>query len=79
MVTLDFYYVIDVYSKYVWIVPMKDKKNITLVNAFQKIIDDSKRKPNKLWVDQYNIQDMVLDLIHAEVSHYLVVMGLVKN
>ena len=79
MVTLDFYYVIDVYSKYVWIVPMKDKKNITLVNAFQKIIDDSKRKPNKLWIDQYNIQDMVLDLIHTEVSHYLMVMGLVKN
>ena len=77
--TLDFYYVIDVYSKYVWIVPMKDKKNITLVNAFQKIIDDSKRKPNKLWIDQYNIQDMVLDLIHTEVSHYLMVMGLVKN
>ena len=51
--------VIDIYSKYAWVVPLKDKKGVTIVNAFQKILDDSKRKPNKIWVDQgsefYNI------------------------
>ena len=44
--------VIDIYSKYAWVVPLKDKKVITIVNAFQKILDDSKRKPNKIWVDK---------------------------
>ena len=33
-------------------VPLKDKKRITVVNAFQKILDSSNRKPNKIWVDQ---------------------------
>ena len=42
--------VIDIYSKYAWVVPLKDKKVITIVNAFQKILDDSKRKPNKIWM-----------------------------
>ena len=31
---------------------MKDKKSITATNAFQKILDNSKRKPNKIWTDQ---------------------------
>ena len=34
------------------VVPLKDKKGITIVNAFQKILDNSTRKPNKLWVDK---------------------------
>ena len=42
---------IDLFSKYVWVVPLKDKRRITTVNAFQKIIS-KKRKPNKIWVDQ---------------------------
>ena len=33
--------VIDVYSKYVWVVPLKDKKSIANTNAFQKMLDDS--------------------------------------
>ena len=41
---------IDLFSKYAWVVPLKDKRGITIVNAFQKII--SKRMPNKIWVDQ---------------------------
>ena len=41
---------IDLFSKYVWVVPLKDKGGITIINAFQKII--SKRKPNKIWLDQ---------------------------
>ena len=44
--------VIDLFSKYAWVVPLKDKKRVSTVNAFQKILDSSKRKPNKIWVDQ---------------------------
>ena len=40
------------FSKYVFVVPLKDKKGTTIVNAFQSILDSSKRKPNKIWVDQ---------------------------
>ena len=40
------------FSKYAWIVPLKDKKGATIPNAFQKNLDSSKRKPNKIWVDQ---------------------------
>ena len=31
---------------------MKGKKSITITNAFQKILDESNRKPNKIWVDE---------------------------
>ena len=41
----------DIFLKYAWVVPLKDKKAISIVNAFQKIITEE-RKPNKLWVDQ---------------------------
>ena len=44
--------VIDIFSKYPWVVPLKDKKGVIIVNAFQKILDDSYRKPNKIWVDK---------------------------
>ena len=44
--------VIDLYSKYVFVIPLKDKKGISIVNAFDKIIKQSNRKPNKIWVDQ---------------------------
>ena len=44
--------VIDIYSKQTWVNPLKDKKGITITNAFQKILDESKRKPNKIWVDK---------------------------
>ena len=51
---------IDLFSKYAWIFPLKDKKVVSIVNAFQKIIDNSKRKPNKIQADQgsefYNSQ-----------------------
>ena len=42
--------VIDIFSKYTWVVSLKDKRGISLVNAFQKILHDSNRKPNKIWV-----------------------------
>ena len=44
--------VIDIFSKYAWLVPLKDKKGVSIVNAFQKILDKSERKPNKMWVDK---------------------------
>ena len=33
--------VIDIFSKYAWVVPLKDKKGISIVNAFQKILKES--------------------------------------
>ena len=42
---------IDLFSKYAWVVPLKDKRGITIVNAFQKIISKG-HKPKKIWVDQ---------------------------
>ena len=36
---------IDVSSKYTWVIPLKDKRGITITNAFQKILDESN------WVD----------------------------
>ena len=43
---------IDLYSKYAFVIPLKDKKGISIVNAFDKIIKQPNRKPNKIWVDQ---------------------------
>ena len=43
---------IDLYSKYAFVIPLKDKKGISIVNSFNKIIKQSNRKPNKIWVDQ---------------------------
>ena len=43
---------IDLYSKYAFVIPLKDKKRISIVDAFNKIIKQSNRKPNKIWVDQ---------------------------
>ena len=44
--------VIDIYSKYAWVIPFKDKKGVSIVNAFQKVFKKSNRKPNKIWVDR---------------------------
>ena len=44
--------VIDIYSKYAWVIPLKDKKGITITNTFQKFLGESNRKPNKIWVDK---------------------------
>ena len=44
--------IIDNFSKYARVVPSKDKKGASIVDAFQKILDDSNRKPNKIWVDK---------------------------
>ena len=43
---------IDLYSKYTFVIPLTDKKGISIVKAFNKIINQPNRKPNKTWVDQ---------------------------
>ena len=45
-------YVIDIYSRYAWAIPLKDKKGITFTNAFQKFLDELNRKPNEILVDK---------------------------
>ena len=40
---------INIFSKYPWVVPLKNKKGTSIVNAFQKIISEE-RKPNKIWL-----------------------------
>ena len=44
--------VIDIFSKYAWVVPLKGKKGISIVKVFQIILKQSNRKPNKIWVDK---------------------------
>ena len=43
---------IDLFSKYAQVVPIKDKKGVSMVDAFQKILKESKRKPNKVWIEK---------------------------
>ena len=44
---------LDIFSKYAWVVPLKDKKGVSIVTAFQSILKQSNsRKPNKIWVDK---------------------------
>ena len=42
---------IDIFSKYTWVISVKNKKGIAITTAFQKILDESNCKPNKIWVD----------------------------
>ena len=44
--------VIDIFSKYAWVVPLKDKKGVSIVTTFQSILKQSNRKSNKIWVDK---------------------------
>ena len=44
--------VIDIFNKYTWVVRLKDKKGITITNAFQKTLDKSRSNTNKLWVNK---------------------------
>ena len=43
---------IDCFSKYNFVAPLKDKKDVTITNAFQQILDKSGYKTSKIWVDQ---------------------------
>ena len=69
---------IDLFSKYAFDVPLKDKKGVTITNAFQSILDKSKRNSNKTWINQggefYNTcfkkwlkdNDIIMDSTHNE-------------
>ena len=43
---------IDLLSKYAWVIPIKDKKGVSIVDVFEKILKESNRKPSKIWVDK---------------------------
>jgi len=43
--------VVDAFSKYAWSIPLKDKTGLTTLNAFKQIVENSKRKPNHIWLD----------------------------
>ena len=42
---------IDIFSKCAWVISLNNKNGITINNAFQKILHESNRKPDKIWVD----------------------------
>ena len=46
----EFILLINFYSKYAWVIPLKDKKDETIAKVYQKVLDESGRKPNKIWV-----------------------------
>ena len=44
--------VIDIFSKYAWVVSLKGKNSITITNAFQKNLDESGQKLGKIWLEK---------------------------
>ena len=46
------YVAIDIFSKYVWVIPLKEKKGFTITNYIQEILDASSCKANKSSVDK---------------------------
>ena len=42
----------NIISKLAWVVPLKDERDITITDAFQKILNECVSKPNKIWVDK---------------------------
>ena len=44
--------VIDIFGKYAWVFSLKDKRGAGIANIFQKALDKSEHKPNKIWVDK---------------------------
>ena len=63
------------FSRYAWVIAIKDKKGTSIVNAFKKILSDSGRKPNKIWTDQgsefYNnsFKDFLKKIILKFIQH----------
>ena len=46
------FYYFFFFSKYAWVVSLKDKKGVNNIDAFQKFLKESNRKPNKIWIDK---------------------------
>ena len=55
---LLFLCVVDIFSKYAWVVPLKDKKGITSNNVFPKNSDEFNQKPNKMWLGHGCMDDI---------------------
>ena len=49
---IRFLFCVIIFSIYAWVVSLKHKKGLTIANVFQKILNISKRKPDKIWVDK---------------------------
>ena len=64
-----FCYALLIYSKYERVIPLKDKKGITNTNTFQKILDESDRQPNKIWVGRYN-KNMYINKLDYIINKY---------
>ena len=64
--------VIDVFSKYGWMLPLKDKTGKSVADAFKEIFKKSKRKPEKLWTDKgqefynKNVKELGVELYSTE-------------
>ena len=55
---------IDISSKYAWVIPLEDKKGVTITNAFLKTVGKSNHKPNKICVDKgSNLITILLNFI----------------
>ena len=64
---------IDVYSKCTWGVTSEDKKGVTNTNAFQKVLNESGHKGNKIWVDK-TVVTVVIICNYTLFSHFLLVI-----
>ena len=64
--------VIDVFSKYGWMLPLNDKTGKSDADAFKEIFKKSKQKPEKLWTDKgrdfYNkhVKELGVELYSTE-------------
>ena len=71
--------VIDIFSKYAWVVPLKDKKSVSIVAAFQSILKQSNRKPNKIWVDKGSEFIMLLLKNSSKIMILLCIQQIMKE
>ena len=69
---------IDVYSKCTWGVPSEDKKGVTNTNAFQKVLNESGHKGNKIWVDK-TVVTVVIICNYTLFSHFLLVISSISR
>ena len=59
--------VVDIFSKYSSVVPLKDKKGVSIINAFQKILKESNKNPNNIWVEkELNLIIILLKMVKRQ-------------
>ena len=64
---------IATFSKYAWVIPLKDKKGITITKPFQKILDESNRQPNKIWIDKG------IEFYNRSMKSWLIMQKFIQN